>query len=110
MLLNMHAKFFPLVQWSAEDASRSDPEFLLRIIQKVIEAGATTINLPDTVGYATPTEYGAIFKYMTENVQGIENVKLSAHCHNDLRNGDCELDGSNRKWCKPSGRNNQRHR
>lgn len=77
-------KFFPLVQWSAEDASRSDLEFLVRIIRKVIEAGATTINLPDTVGYATPAEYGAMFKYVTENVIGIENVKLSAHCHNDL--------------------------
>lgn len=77
-------KFFPLVQWSAEDASRSDPEFLAHIIRKVIEAGATTINLPDTVGYATPQEYGAMFKYMTDNVAGIENVKLSAHCHNDL--------------------------
>ena len=77
-------KVFPLVQWSAEDASRSDPEFLAHIIRKVIEAGATTINLPDTVGYATPAEYGAMFKYMKENVAGIEKVKLSAHCHNDL--------------------------
>jgi 2-isopropylmalate synthase len=77
-------KFFPLVQWSAEDASRSDPEFLAHIIRKVIEAGATTINLPDTVGYATPKEYGAMFKYMTDHVAGIEKVKLSAHCHNDL--------------------------
>ncbi|MFD1864759.1 2-isopropylmalate synthase [Planococcus chinensis] len=77
-------KFFPLVQWSAEDASRSDPEFLVRIIREVIKAGATTINLPDTVGYATPAEYGAMFKYVSENVIGIENVKLSAHCHNDL--------------------------
>lgn len=77
-------RFFPLVQWSAEDASRSDPEFLVRIIRKVIEAGATTINLPDTVGYATPQEYGAMFKYITANVPGIEKVKLSAHCHNDL--------------------------
>ncbi|MFP3324519.1 2-isopropylmalate synthase [Planococcus sp. SIMBA_160] len=77
-------KFFPLVQWSAEDASRSDPEFLAHIIKKVIEAGATTVNLPDTVGYATPEEYGAMFRYMTENVPGIEKVKLSAHCHNDL--------------------------
>ena len=77
-------KFFPLVQWSAEDASRSDPEFLAYIIQKVIQAGATTINLPDTVGYATPSEYGAMFRYMKDNVQGIEKVKLSAHCHDDL--------------------------
>lgn len=77
-------QFFPLVQWSAEDASRSEPEFLARIIREVIKAGATTINLPDTVGYATPQEYGALFRYITENVVGIENVKLSAHCHNDL--------------------------
>lgn len=77
-------KFFPLVQWSAEDAFRSDPAFLVRIINDVIKAGATTINIPDTVGYATPQEYGALFKFLKENVTGIERVKLSAHCHNDL--------------------------
>ncbi|PID02692.1 MULTISPECIES: 2-isopropylmalate synthase [unclassified Sporosarcina] len=77
-------QYFPLVQWSAEDAFRSDKEYLVRIINKVIEAGATTINVPDTVGYATPAEYGALFKYLKENVTGIENVKLSAHCHDDL--------------------------
>ncbi|CAM3252117.1 2-isopropylmalate synthase [Filibacter tadaridae] len=77
-------KFFPLVQWSAEDASRSNPEFLVRIINRVIAVGATTINIPDTVGYATPAEYGALFKYLKENVTGIDNVKLSAHCHDDL--------------------------
>ncbi|MHA6258854.1 2-isopropylmalate synthase [Sporosarcina sp. CAU 1771] len=75
---------FSLVQWSAEDAFRSDPEFLVRIINQVIKAGATTINVPDTVGYATPAEYGALFKYLKENVTGIDKVKLSAHCHNDL--------------------------
>lgn len=78
------SKFFPLVQWSAEDAFRSDKEFLVRIINQVIRAGATTINVPDTVGYATPAEYGALFKYLKENVTGIEKVKLSAHCHDDL--------------------------
>ncbi|KXH84100.1 2-isopropylmalate synthase [Sporosarcina sp. HYO08] len=77
-------KFFPLVQWSAEDAFRSDREFLVRIINQVIAAGATTINIPDTVGYATPAEYGALFKFLKENVTGIEKVKLSAHCHDDL--------------------------
>ena len=77
-------KKFPLVQWSAEDAFRSDPEFLVRIINQVIAAGATTINVPDTVGYATPAEYGALFKYLKDNVTGIDNVKLSAHCHDDL--------------------------
>lgn len=78
------SKLFPLVQWSAEDAFRSDKEFLVRIINQVIRAGATTINVPDTVGYATPAEYGALFKYLKENVTGIEKVKLSAHCHDDL--------------------------
>lgn len=77
-------KKFPLVQWSAEDASRTDREFLVHIMNKVIEAGATTINIPDTVGYATPAEYGALFKYLKENVTGIDKVKLSSHCHNDL--------------------------
>ncbi|WP_318617260.1 2-isopropylmalate synthase [Sporosarcina sp. YIM B06819] len=77
-------KFFPTVQWSAEDAFRSDWEFLVRIINQVIVAGATVINIPDTVGYATPKEYGALFKFLKENVTGIDKVKLSAHCHNDL--------------------------
>ncbi|PIC64442.1 2-isopropylmalate synthase [Sporosarcina sp. P13] len=77
-------QYFPLVQWSAEDAFRSEPEFLVRIINQVIAAGATTINIPDTVGYATPAEYGALFKYLKENVTGVEKVKLSAHCHDDL--------------------------
>ena len=77
-------QFFPLVQWSAEDASRTEPEFLARIAAEAVKAGATTINIPDTVGYATPQDYGAIFKYLKETVPGIENVKLSAHCHDDL--------------------------
>ncbi|MFA1643305.1 2-isopropylmalate synthase [Chryseomicrobium aureum] len=77
-------KYFPLVQWSAEDATRSNKEFLARIITEVIKAGATTINIPDTVGYATPSEYGALFHYLRETVPGIEKVKLSAHCHDDL--------------------------
>ncbi|EGQ27017.1 2-isopropylmalate synthase [Sporosarcina newyorkensis 2681] len=77
-------QYFPLVQWSAEDAFRSEPEYLVRIINQAIAAGATTINIPDTVGYATPQEYGALFKYLKENVTGVEKVKLSAHCHDDL--------------------------
>lgn len=75
---------FDEVQWSAEDASRSDLTFLAEIIEKVIEAGATVINLPDTVGYTTPAEYGAMFKYMKEHVPNIDKVTLSCHCHNDL--------------------------
>ncbi|CAG9610758.1 2-isopropylmalate synthase [Pseudoneobacillus rhizosphaerae] len=75
---------FSNVEWSAEDASRSDLDFLVRMIEKVIEAGATVINLPDTVGYTTPEEYGRMFRYVRENVPNIDKVALSAHCHDDL--------------------------
>lgn len=75
---------FTKVQWSAEDASRSELSFLAEIIEKVIDAGATVINLPDTVGYATPEEYGYMFKYMKDNVPNIDKAILSCHCHNDL--------------------------
>lgn len=77
-------KNFDKIEWSAEDASRSDLAFLARIIEEVIDAGATVINLPDTVGYTTPYEYGQMFKYIKQNVPNIEKVDLSAHCHDDL--------------------------
>jgi len=77
-------KKFPQVQWSAEDASRSDWNFLAQIVEKVINAGATVINLPDTVGYATPQTYGNLFKFIKETVPNIGQVRLSCHCHNDL--------------------------
>lgn len=72
------------VEFSAEDASRSDLEFLLEVVQTAINAGATTVNLPDTVGYATPREYGNIFREVRMKVPDSENVRLSAHTHNDL--------------------------
>src|SRR5690625_4191623 len=75
---------FSQVQWSAEDASRSELPFLAQIIEKVIDAGATVINLPDTVGYATPQEYGNMFKYVYDNVPNVDKAILSCHCHNDL--------------------------
>ncbi|OCA83259.1 2-isopropylmalate synthase [Bacillus sp. FJAT-27225] len=78
------ASKFPYVEWSAEDASRSDLDFLVRIIEKVIDAGAKVINLPDTVGYATPEDYGRMFRYVKEHVPNIDKAILSAHCHNDL--------------------------
>lgn len=77
-------KFFPLVEFSCEDGFRSDREFLVRIINEAIKAGATTINVPDTVGYASPEEYGALFKFLKENCIGADKVKFSAHCHDDL--------------------------
>ena len=72
------------VEFSAEDATRSELDFLAEIIEATIEAGAQTINLPDTVGYSTPEEYGLLFKTLKEKVSGIGRVTLSAHCHNDL--------------------------
>ena len=72
------------VEWSAEDATRSDPEFLARAIEAAIRAGATTINLPDTVGYATPETYGAMFRDMIGRVPDSDRAVFSTHCHNDL--------------------------
>lgn len=72
------------IEFSAEDASRSDLNFLCRVIEGVIESGATTVNIPDTVGYATPFEFFNFIKSIREKVKGIDNVILSVHCHNDL--------------------------
>ena len=72
------------VEFSAEDGSRSDPEYLVKALEAAIAAGATTLNIPDTVGYAVPAEYGALFAYLKEHVRGVENVILSSHCHDDL--------------------------
>ena len=72
------------VEFSCEDASRSDIDFLCQIVSAAIDAGATIINLPDTVGYAVPEEYGSMFRLVRERVAGIRNVVLSAHCHNDF--------------------------
>ncbi len=72
------------VEFSAEDASRSDPEFLIEVFTAAIEAGATIINIPDTVGYAMPWEYGQLFDRIRREVPNIDQAILSAHCHNDL--------------------------
>lgn len=72
------------VEFSTEDGTRTDPEFLVKMITVAVQAGATTINIPDTVGYTTPEEYAAIFRMVRERVPGIENVVLSTHCHDDL--------------------------
>jgi 2-isopropylmalate synthase len=74
----------PDVEWSAEDATRSDPDFLARAIETAIAAGARTINLPDTVGYATPETYGAMFRDMIGRVPNADKAVFSTHCHNDL--------------------------
>jgi 2-isopropylmalate synthase len=72
------------VEFSAEDATRTDPDFLVQIVTVAVQAGATTINIPDTVGYTTPDEYAATFRMLLAKVPGIEDVILSTHCHNDL--------------------------
>lgn len=72
------------VEWSAEDATRTEHDFLCRCVEAAIKAGATTINLPDTVGYAVPEEYGAMFRMVRERVPGADQVIFSTHCHNDL--------------------------
>ncbi len=80
-----HAKsFVEDVEFYAEDAGRTDNEYLARICEGAIKAGATVLNIPDTTGYCLPDEYGAKIKYLMDNVRGIENVIISAHCHNDL--------------------------
>jgi len=78
------ASKFPCVEWSAEDATRSDLPFLAKIVTAVIDAGAHVINLPDTVGYATQSEYQRMFQYLANHVPNLHRVKLSAHCHDDL--------------------------
>jgi 2-isopropylmalate synthase len=78
------AKRFPLIEWSAEDASRTELDYLAEIVEAVIQAGARIINIPDTVGYTTPKEYGNIFTYLRNHVPSIDKVHLSAHCHDDL--------------------------
>ncbi|TYP70024.1 2-isopropylmalate synthase [Aquimarina intermedia] len=72
------------VEFYAEDAGRTDNEFLARVCEAMIKAGATVLNIPDTTGYCLPEEYGQKIKYLKENVKGIDKVILSCHCHNDL--------------------------
>lgn len=72
------------VEFYAEDAGRTDNEYLARVIEAVVKAGATVVNIPDTTGYCLPDQFGAKIKYLKENVKGIDKVDIAAHCHNDL--------------------------
>src|ERR1700748_3108116 len=72
------------VEFSAEDATRTDPDFLVKIVTVAVQAGATTINIPDTVGYTTPEEYAATFRMLIGKVPSADNVIFSTHCHDDL--------------------------
>src|SRR5690606_41323777 len=77
-------EFVEDMEFSAADATRSVWDFLCRIFAAAIEAGATTINIPDTVGYTTPAEYAALIRYVKENTPRIDKVIISVHCHDDL--------------------------
>ena len=80
-----HAKgYCSDVEFSAEDASRTDLKYLAEVVETVIKAGATTVNIPDTVGYTTPNEHYKMISYLKENVRGIDKIDISVHCHNDL--------------------------
>jgi len=72
------------VEFSPEDATRTEPEFLFQVLEAVIQAGATTLNIPDTVGYTVPAEFGELIRNIRERVRGVEGVTISTHCHNDL--------------------------
>ena len=77
-------KYVEDVEFYAEDAGRTDNEYLARVVEAVVKAGATVVNIPDTTGYCLPHEYGAKIKYLMEHVNGVQNVIISTHCHNDL--------------------------
>ena len=72
------------VEFSPEDASRTELAYLAEVVSAAIEAGATTVNIPDTVGYTVPAEFDELFRYLGDNVKGIEDITLSVHCHDDL--------------------------
>ena len=72
------------IEFSPEDATRTDPDFLCQVVEAAIAAGATTVNIPDTVGYSMPEEYAQLLRTLRERAAGIENVVISTHCHNDL--------------------------
>ncbi len=72
------------VEFSPEDAARTELDFLAEVVERAIEAGATTVNIPDTVGYAVPSQYAAAIRHLKQHVRGIDKVVLSVHCHNDL--------------------------
>lgn len=77
-------KYCQDVEFSPEDAARTELDFLAEVVEKAVEAGATTINIPDTVGYAVPEQYAAAIRHLKKHVRGIDNVVISVHCHNDL--------------------------
>ncbi len=82
--VQMARQFTDNVEFSPEDAARTELDFLTEVVEKAIEAGATTVNIPDTVGYATPTHYFQVISHLKQHVRGIDKAVISTHCHNDL--------------------------
>ncbi len=82
--IRLAREFVDDVEFSPEDASRTELSYLADVVSAAIEAGATTVNIPDTVGYTVPAEFDRLFRYLKENVAGIDDITLSVHCHNDL--------------------------
>jgi 2-isopropylmalate synthase len=82
--VSLARKFTDNVEWSAMDATRTEKDFLCKAVETAITCGATTVNIPDTVGYATPDDYGALIKYLKNNVPNIDKAIISTHCQNDL--------------------------
>jgi len=96
-------KYVSDIQFSPEDSSRTAPDFLFRVIEAVVDAGAKTVNIPDTVGYAIPDEFARLIYNITRRVRNINNAVISVHCHNDLglavansllavKNGACQVE------------------
>lgn len=77
-------KFFDIVQFSPEDATRTELDFLAEAVQTAIDAGATVINIPDTVGYTNPAEFAHLFQYLRQHISNFDDITFSSHCHNDL--------------------------
>ena len=106
--MRLARSFVDDVEFSPEDATRSDRDFLVEMVRMAVEAGATTINMPDTVGYTTPEEYGQMFREVRERIPAIdaEGIILSSHCHDDLglavANSLAAIQPARGRWSAPS--------
>ena len=100
---------FEVVEFSPEDATRTELDFLLQVVQTAVDAGASYINIPDTVGFTTPEEYGAIFKYLIENVKTDRQIIYSPHCHDDLGMAVANSPCCCQEWGRTCRRNYQRY-
>ena len=98
------------VEWSAEDATRTEHDFLCRCVEAAINAGATTINIPDTVGYTVPEEYFALIEMLRTRVPNADKARFSTHCHNDLGHGGCQFARRRKGGRTPDRMHHQRHR